>query len=77
MDTRTGLAPLGPEDTNGAIWSNGNIPAASLLEYRATYRNGIDVYRIFTPARPSLHPALLSNNASSSKAVKVQGMVFI
>ncbi len=31
VDTRTGLAPLGPEDTNGAIWSIANIPAASLL----------------------------------------------
>ncbi len=39
MDTATGVAPLGPEDTNGAIWSNGNIPAASPLEYRAAYRN--------------------------------------
>ncbi len=40
------IGTLGPEDTNGAIWSNGNIPAASPLEYRATYRNGIDILYI-------------------------------
>ncbi len=30
VDIARGGTPLGPEDTNGAICSNGNIPAASL-----------------------------------------------
>jgi hypothetical protein len=45
----TGLAPLRPKDTKGAtVWSNGNIPVASLLESRAHIAMEL-VYTVYSP----------------------------